>query len=164
MATIESHAAVDVGVPAARAFGYIADAANNPEWQGGMRDCRWLGDEPPIAVGSRYRQRARFMGRDVHSVFEVVEYKAAESMGEGDAAVIAARTLGVDEGGVKGGFPITFRRTVTATGQDTCRVETLVTGDPGWFFGIAGGLMAGMVRRSIRGDYERLKTVLEASR
>lgn len=154
MATIETSALVRIDVAAGTAFDFVADARNNPRWQGGMVACEWLGGEPPITVGSRYRQHARFLGRDVRSVFEVVEFDPA--------GVIAARTLGVDEGGVPGGFPITFRRTVSSLAEGGCLVETLVTGDPGRFFGFAGPLMGWMVGRSIRADYERLRELLES--
>lgn len=154
MPVMETSAAVEVAVPAQDAFAFVADATNNPRWQKGMVDCTWLADEPPIGVGSRYRQHARFMGRDVRSIFEVTEYV--------DGQVIAARTLRVDEGGVAGGFPITFRRSVEPVGEGRCRVRTVVTGEPGRFFGLAAGPLAWMVRRSIRGDYQRLVGVLES--
>lgn len=151
---METSATVEVAVPAATAFAFVADATNNPRWQKGMVECTWLGDEPPITVGSRYQQHARFLWRDVRSTFEVTEYV--------DGQVIAARTLGVDEGGVAGGFPITFRRSVEAVDDARCRVRTVVTGEPGRFFGLASGPLAWMVRRSIRADYDRLVDVLES--
>ncbi len=158
MSTISTTARVAIGVPAGEAFAFVADARNNPRWQRGMVACEWLTDEegqvpPPITVGARYAQRARFLGRDVESVFEVTDLVEGE--------VIAARTLRPEEGGGDGGFPITFRRRVTPDGATACHVDTAVTGEPGWFFGLVGPLLGMMVRRSITADYQRLKAVLE---
>ncbi len=38
-----------------------------------LERCVWT-SEPPIGVGSTYDQQARFMGREIVSSFEVVEF------------------------------------------------------------------------------------------
>ena len=49
---------------------YLVNAEHNPEWLSNMSSCRWLTD-PPIRIGSRYEQHARFLGKDVMTTFEV---------------------------------------------------------------------------------------------
>ena len=55
-------------------------------------------------------------------------------------------------------FPIQVTRSVQPLGEGRCRVTAHVRGQPGWPM----SMMSGMVRRSIRKDYERLKARLES--
>lgn len=137
---------ITIDRPATDVFAYLSDFERNPTWQNGMRSCRWITD-PPMRIGSRYDQRARFAGRDIISVFEVVEYEPGHR--------VKATT-------VEGTFPITFTRWVEAVDDDTTRVRAIIEGDSSGFFRILEPLMAPMVRRSIRKDYERLETLLES--
>ena len=138
---------IDIAIdrPAADVFAYLSDFAKNPSWQDGMKSCVWV-TEPPLRVGSRYQQKAGFAGRDINSVFEVVEYEPGSS--------VKAVT-------VEGTFPITFRRWVEPINDERTRVQALIEGDSTGFFRFVEPLMAPMVRRSIRADYKRLKTLLE---
>lgn len=137
---------VEVDRPAAEVFAYLADFANNPEWQRGMRECRWT-SAPPHGAGSTYEQRARFLGRDVVSTFRVVEHEPG-------------RRVRITS--VAGSFPITVTRSVEPLGPDRCRVVAVVEGDAGGFFGLAGPLLRPLVARSVRGDYARLARRLAA--
>jgi hypothetical protein len=62
---------------------YMENAEHNPEWLSNMRSARWT-TEPPIAVGSRYDQMARFLRKDVRTSFEVTDssgfYRLAEPL------------------------------------------------------------------------------------
>lgn len=143
---IEVRVTRTIAKPTADVFAFVSDVGNNPRWQNGMRSCVWTSD-PPVAVGSTYDQEASFLGRTVRSTFEVVEFEPG--------AVIAARTI-------EGSFPITFRRSVEAIDDAACAVTAVITGDASGFFKVAEPLMRPMVRRSIEGDYDRLKELLEA--
>lgn len=131
--------------PAADVFAYLSDFAKNPTWQNGMKSCEWI-TQPPHGVGSQYLQKAGFMGRDINSTFEVIEYEPGSR--------VKAHTI-------ESTFPITFTRWVTPIGEDKTRVQALIEGDSSGFFRFIEPLMAPMVRRSIRKDYARLKALLE---
>lgn len=132
--------------PAGEVFLFVADAENNPKWQKGMRSCRWT-SEPPIGVGSTYEQHAGFLGKSIDSSFEVVAFEPGRSM-----------TITTTEST----FPITVTRSVEPTGEGSCIVRAHVRGDPSGVFRLAAPLMKQMVQRSVRGDYRRLKALLEA--
>lgn len=132
--------------PADEVFGFIADAENNPEWQGGMQSCRWLTDAP-IGVGSRYAQHAAFLGRDIESLFEVVSFEPGRS--------ITIETI-------ESTFPIRVTRSVEPRTEGSCVVRAEVSGEPGGLFRFASPLLKRMVRRSVRKDYARLVELLEA--
>lgn len=145
MAQVETRSGVEVACPAEEAFAVVSDAEQNPTWQRGMRACRWI-TEPPLAVGSRYEQEASFLGRTITSTFEVVAFDPGRE--------ISIRTIAST-------FPIQVTRTVEPLGEDRCRVSAHVRGDPGRLFALATPFLRGMVRRSVQGDYERLKALLE---
>lgn len=142
---ITTEISITIERPAADVFAYLSDFSKNPTWQRGMKSCVWL-SEPPMQVGSRYEQKAGFAGREINSTFEVVEY---------DPGVRVKATS------IAGTFPITFTRRVTELGPTTTRVEAVIEGDSSGFFRFVEPLMAPLVRRSIRADYRRLRTLLE---
>lgn len=131
--------------PASEVFAYFADAANNPRWQSGMRSCEWI-TEPPIGLGSRYRQHARFAGRDVVSIFEVTEYQ--------DERRIRIET-------VQSTFPIQVTRTVEPLDGDRCIVSTSITGGPRMPWPL-DSIAERLAQRSVDADYDRLRALLEA--
>ncbi|MCA9490993.1 MAG: SRPBCC family protein [Myxococcales bacterium] len=140
---MQTTTSVEVDRAADVVFAFVADHANNPRWQGGMESCVWQGDGP-IAVGARYDQRASFLGRPILTTFEVT-------------ALDPGRSITITS--VVSTFPIRVTRTVEALAPDRCRVTAEVWGDPPWFLRVPG--MGHMIRRSIEGDYARLKALLE---
>jgi uncharacterized membrane protein len=126
-------------------FAFIADAENNPRWQRGMRSCRWV-TPGPIGVGSTYTQRARFLGRDIASTFEVTDLQPGRS--------ISIRTI-------ESTFPIEVTRSAVPIGDDRTRVNAVVVGDPTGVFRIATPVLRRMVQRSVRADYRRLQRLLD---
>lgn len=133
--------------PAQEVFAFFADASNNPKWQEGMVCCEWT-SEPPIAVGSTYEQRARFMGRQVMSSFVVSDYEPGRR--------IAIETT-------KSTFPIEVVRTVEPIDESSCRVTADISGGPdNWFFRLVGPLIQRRAQKSVDADYDRLVQVLES--
>ena len=131
--------------PDEEVFAVISDFSRNPEWQRGMRSAQWT-TEPPIQVGSTYQQVARFLGRDVITAFEVIAYEPNRSV------TIQSR---------QSSFPITVTRSVEPLGPDRSRVSAHIVGKPGRFFRLFGPLLRLLAERSVRGDYERLRGLLE---
>ncbi len=104
-------------------------------------------DQPgPLKIGTRYTQVARFLGREIHSIFEVVAFEPGR--------MVRATT-------VESTFPITFTRIVKGD-ENKASVRAIIEGDPQGIFRLAEPLLAVMVRRSIEADYRRLKHLLEA--
>jgi hypothetical protein len=137
-------ASVGVARPAGEVFAYISEPVNNPVWQKGMHRCEWLSD-PPIAVGSQYRQEASFVGKAVVSVFEVVEYVPG---------------ISITFEAIQSTFPIRARRWVEDGGDGTCQVSALIEGGPSVprFLEDTVGRIA---QRLVRKDYKRLAATLQ---
>lgn len=138
-------ASIEIERPAAAVFDYVANMALNTTWQAGMRECRVTSD-PPLAVGSTYEQTASFMGRAVRSSFVVIAFEPGHS--------ITIET-------VESTFPIKVTRTVEPVTEDRSRVSARIEGGPGGILGLLAPLMKRMAQRSVRGDYRRLKSLLE---
>jgi len=142
---MEVSVGIDINRPSEDVFEYIADMSNNPQWQNGQERCEWT-SEPPLRLGSTYDQEARFLGKAIHSSFEVVEY-------EPGSRIRIRSTAGT--------MPIDVTRTVSPIDEGSCHVEALVKGDTPTIFRPLGPLMKTMVGRNVRKDYEQLKQLLE---
>ncbi len=134
---------IDIERDAAEVFAYVADFENNPRWQGGMQSCQWT-SPTKMEPGSTYVQQAKFFGRQIDTHFEVTDV-------EPDRSISIASTVST--------FPIQVTRSVEDLGDGRCRVTAHVRGQP---TGVLR-LFSGMVRKSIRKDYDKLKKLLESS-
>src|ERR1700756_4273590 len=119
---------------------YATDPLNDPEWIGGIRDARWLTD-PPLRVGSRVARVARFMGRRIEYVLEVVEHDPGR--------LVAMRS-------VRAPFPMEVTYRFDDAG-DGCRASIEIGGEAGGIYRAMGPLMAPIVRRSIARDLSNLR-------
>jgi hypothetical protein len=140
---------VDIDRAAPVAWDWLEDAERNPRWLANMRSCAWT-TPPPIGVGSRYEQVARFLGKDVRTAFEVTALEPGR--------LITISSLPGSS------FPLTITRQVEPLGESRCRVTEIAGGDPGGFFRVAEAPMRVLVRRNIARAYLRLKRLLESER
>ena len=139
-------ASVEIARPAGLVFDYIANMELNPTWQRGMRECR-VTSPPPLRVGSTYEQVASFLGRRIESSFVVT-------------ALEPGRSITIDS--VQSTFPIRVTRSVEPLGDARCRASATVEGGPGGVMRLFSPLMKPIAQRSVRGDYARLRALLEA--
>jgi uncharacterized membrane protein len=127
---------------------YMENAEHNPEWLSNMQSARWT-SEPPIAVGSRYEQVARFLGKEVRTSFEVTALDPGRSI-----------TISSLPGS---SFPIKIKRQVEPLGDSRSRVREIAGGDAGGFYRVAEPLLRAIVARNITRAYGRLKQLLETA-
>jgi uncharacterized protein YndB with AHSA1/START domain len=137
---------VEIARPPAVVWEYLANAEHNPEWLRNMSSCRWI-TGPPIRVGSRYEQVARFLGKEVRTSFEVSELEPGR--------LVTISSLPGSS------FPLTITRRLDPMDADRCRVTEVAGGDPSGFYRLAEAPMRAMVRRNIGRAYRRLKKLLE---
>jgi carbon monoxide dehydrogenase subunit G len=136
--SVDITARIHVDRDPAAVAAYMTDPNNDPEWIGGLREAELVGDQP-VAVGSRVRRVASFLGRRVEYVNEV----------------LALDHTRLDMRSVKSPFPmrITYRFEPAPGGGTT--VSNHVRGG-----GL--GILAPLVRRNVQRDLERLRDVLES--
>ena len=138
-------ATIEIARPAGTVFDYIANMELNPTWQGGMRECR-VTSPPPLGVGSTYEQVASFLGRRIETRFVVTAFEPG-------------RSITIES--VESTFPITVTRRVEPLGDARCRASAMIEGGPGGVMRLASPLMKLIAQRSVRGDYARLRALLE---
>lgn len=144
MIHVEAH--VDIDRSASEVFEYLEEVENNPRWLSGMRSSRWT-SQPPVGVGSTYVQVSQFLGRQIHTSFEVTRHEPGRLI-----------TIESREGS---SFPITVTRIVEPDGDGRARVTELVDADAKGFYTLATPLLKRLVERTIRRDYGTLKHLLE---
>jgi len=133
----------EIEAPTELVFDYLADLANNPQWQSGVAETSWK-SPPPVAVGSTCEQR-----------FD-------------DGKVVGYRVLSIDPGKSMtietlpgASVPATITRTVEKLGVSRSRVRMDLDGRVrGWRF-VLTPLVKRLITRGIAADYRRLKKLLE---
>jgi uncharacterized membrane protein len=123
---------------------YMTDPANDPEWIGGLREARLVGDGP-LGEGSRVARVASFMGRRVEYVNEIATLEPGR--------VLEMRS-------VKAPFPMHITYTFEDADGATI-VHNRVRGGGG-LFSLGSPLFAPMVKRNVQKDLERMRDLLEA--
>ena len=110
---------LEIARPADVVWEYMENAEHNPEWLSNMRFARWT-TSPPVAVGSRYDQMARFLGKEVRTSFEVTALRA----GPLDHDLLAARFV----------VPDSDHAAVEPLGPHRTRVRETAEGDSSGFY------------------------------
>jgi hypothetical protein len=123
---------------------FAADPANAPRWYRNIMAVEWE-TPPPLAVGSRLRFRARFLGRTLEYTYEVHELEPGARM------VMAT---------AQGPFPMETTYTWEDAGSGT-RMGLRNRGEPAGFASVAAPVMARAIRRANEADLRQLKSVLE---
>ena len=129
----------------AEVAGYAADPDNAPKWYVNIMAVDWI-TRPPLAVGSRVKFLARFLGRRLEYTYEFVELVAAEKL--------VMRTA-------EGPFAMETTYTWDDYGDRKTRMTLRNRGEPSGFAGLAAPMMAAAMRRANTKDLARLKAVLE---
>jgi uncharacterized membrane protein len=141
--SIDVAAEVHVDRPREEVAAYMTDPANDPEWIGGLREARLLGDGP-LGEGSRVARVASFMGRKVEYVNELTRLEPGRLL---------------DMQSVKAPFPM--RITYSFEDRDGGTVVRNRVRGGGRLFSLGSPLFAPMVRRNVQKDLERMRDLLE---
>ena len=140
----EISTSIDISRPQKEVFDFVSEFSNDPRWQRGKVSCTWT-SQNGLEVGATYRQHARFLGKDIHHTFRVLELDPSHRV------TYESRD---------GSFPITVVRTVEDLAGGRSRFTEAVQGEASGFFKIASSLLQPLVRRSIARDFRRLKEIL----
>jgi hypothetical protein len=143
---IDVDAEVLIRRPRAEVASWVTDPANDRTWILALSEVNQVTD-PPIRVGSRVERVARFLGRRIVYLNEVVEYEAESRL------VMKS---------VKAPFPMAVRYEFTDAEGGATRVRVGNKGGSGIVSTLTGPLMGWMVNRQVKKDLLLLKSVLEA--
>lgn len=131
--------------PVSEVSAFAGDPSNAPEWYANIESVEWQ-TPPPMRVGSRLAFVARFLGRRVAYVYEVVELVPGERL-----------VMQTD------GRPFPMRTTYTwdPAGEGRTRMTLHNSGQPSGFAAIGAKPMARAIRAATTKDLVRLKALLE---
>jgi uncharacterized protein YndB with AHSA1/START domain len=141
---VETEVTIDRG--RAEVAAYASDPENAPEWYANIERAE-LETPRPLAVGSRMRFAARFMGRSLVYTYRVEELVPSECL-----------VMRTDEGP----FPMETTYSWTDLGPDATRMTLRNRGEPAGFAKVGTPLMEAAMRRANRKDLIQLKRILEA--
>jgi hypothetical protein len=132
--------------PSAEVSTFASDPTNAPRWYQNIESVVWK-TEPPVAVGSAMAFVARFLGRRLAYIYEVVELVPGERL-----------VMWTQEGP----FPMETTYTWEAVGSDATRMTLRNRGEPVGFSRVAAPFMANAMRRANRKDLRALTVLLES--
>jgi len=124
---------------------YAGDPSHAPEWYANIQSVDWQ-TPPPMGVGSRLAFVARFLGRRIEYVYEIVELVPGERL--------VMQTDGKP-------FPMRTTYEWVAAGAGT-RMVLRNTGKPTGFAAIGAKPMAAAMRSAMTKDLARIRTLLES--
>ena len=142
--TISVSDSVVISRPVDAVFAFLADHENLPAWTVGVKQSRRLTPGPP-AVGTTYQVVGVLLGRPVESSYQITAFEP----GRGFAATMTSPMFG---------FAEQYR---FEPDQDGTRVSMSAAVEPHGVFRFLSPIMTVGVRRQVRADHRRLKTVLE---
>lgn len=135
-----------INVPQQEIFDYLTDPTNDSKWRGSAVSAEWT-SEGPIGVGSTQNTVDKFLGRKIESTSEVTVWDPPNQYSWKSV-----------------GGPIPYELTIKLTPQDD---GTLLSfggqAELGGFFKLAEGMAGNQMVKQVKGDFENLKKVLEAS-
>ncbi len=132
--------------PPAEVAAFAGDPSNAPAWYRRISSAEWV-SEPTVAVGNRIRFEARFLGRDLHYTYEIVEHVPGERL--------VMRTT-------DGPFAMNTEYTWEPLDDGSATLMTLRNhGEPSGFSKLAAPVMSLAMRRAMRQDLKALADIVE---
>ena len=125
-------------------FGHLTDVARVPEWQSSAVEMRAAG---LLAQGSRIFEKRRLMGRELDNELEVIAFDPPRRL--------TLRSLG-------GPVKLTIDHELAAVDGGT-RLTVVASGKAGSLMKLAEPMIARTAEAELRGDFERLKELLEGA-
>ncbi|MEJ3655223.1 SRPBCC family protein [Actinomycetes bacterium KLBMP 9759] len=140
---VDVYTTIIIERPANVVAAYAADPDNAPSWYVNIDSVEWE-TQRPLAVGSRLRFVARFLGRTLAYTYEVSAYTPGK--------LLVMRTA-------QGPFPMETTYTWAPAGTST-RMTLRNRGVPAGFARLAGPLIATAMRLANRKDLARLRRIM----
>lgn len=136
---------IEITRPREEVSAFAADPSNATAWYKNIKAVDWE-TQPPLAVGSRVRFRAQFLGRTLEYTYEVRE------LVPGRRFVMAT---------AQGPFPMETTYAWEDAAEGVTRMTLRNRGEPSGFAAVTAPVMARAMRKANEADLRRLKTLLE---
>ena len=137
---------VEIGRPREEVAAFAADPGNATAWYKNIKAVEWE-TRPPVAVGSKLRFRAQFLGRALEYVYEVRELDPG-------------RRLVMET--AEGPFPMETSYEWEDAAAGMTKMTLRNRGEPSGFAAVTAPVMRLAMRSANEADLRRLKALLEA--
>ena len=138
---------IKIARPRDEVAAFAADPDNATAWYKNIKSVEWE-TEPPVAVGSKMRFSAHFLGRTLEYTYEVREHEPGRRFVMSTA---------------QGPFPMETTYEWEDAGDGATRMTLRNRGEPSGFAKVSAPLMSRAMRRANDADLRRLKALLEGS-
>ena len=125
----------------------ISNVENNPRWSSFALEAKQT-SPGPIGVGTTARFVGKFLGRRMETESVVTEFEPNRKYSWENTS---------------GPFPLKGSAVLEPVGAGTTRVTASMEGEPGRFFKLAEPLVITMGKRTLQGDLDNLKDLMEAN-
>jgi uncharacterized membrane protein len=136
---------IEIERPRDEVAAFASDPTNATAWYKNIKAVEWE-TSPPLAVGSRLRFRARFLGGTLEYTYEVRE------MEPGHRFVMTT---------AQGPFPMETTYTWADAAGGGTKMSLRNRGQPSGFAAVSASVIARAVRKANEADLRRLKAFLE---
>jgi hypothetical protein len=143
MITFDLSTLVDRSMP--DVFTFLSNPLNLPKWQSMIAKIEPV-TPGTVGVGSKFKVAAEMLGRKIDGLMEITTFAPPDKFGFTNQA---------------GPLQVTVTVTLKSVGTGA-KIALHAEGNPGGFFKIAEGVMAGQVKSQMEANLARLKAVLEA--
>ena len=143
---VDVEVAIQINRPLAEVADFAADPDNVRQWYKKIHTVAWQ-TARPVRLGTQVAFVARFLGRELSYIYEVVEYQPHERM--------VMRTA-------EGPFPMETHYSWQHNADGSTRMILRNCGEPRGFSKWLAPLMSWAMRKAMQADLQLLKALLEA--
>ncbi|MCQ6268206.1 SRPBCC family protein [Fictibacillus sp. WQ 8-8] len=136
---------ININRPVSQVSEYAADPDHAPEWYVNIHSAEW-NTPKPLKVGSQIAFKAKFLGRELAYVYEIIEFIPGSKL--------VMKTA-------NGPFPMETIYTWHAIDQDHTRMTLRNKGNPSGFSRMISPFMSSMMKRANMKDLKKIKDMLE---
>jgi uncharacterized membrane protein len=137
---------IKIKCPIDKVSEYAANPDSAPEWYVNIDSAEWKTDKP-LRIGSRIAFKAKFLGRELAYIYEIVENIPGTKL--------VMRTA-------EGPFPMKTTYTWEAIDHSTTLMTLRNQGNPSVFSKLISPFMASMMEKANNKDLKRIKEILES--
>lgn len=136
---------ITIKCPITKVSEYAANPDNAPEWYVNIHSAEWKTPKP-LMIGSQIAFKARFLGRELAYVYEIVEFVPGKKL--------VMKTA-------NGPFPMETIYTWQAADDNHTRMTLRNKGNPMGFSKMFSPFISSMMRRANMKDLKKIKNILE---
>lgn len=136
---------ININRPIAQVSEYAMNPDHAPEWYVNIHSAEWKTPKP-ITIGSQIAFKAKFLGRELAYIYEIIEYEPGKKL--------VMRTA-------QGPFPMETTYTFQSVGEDVTKMTLRNAGQPTGFSKVFSPFMATMMRKANMKGLKKIKSILE---